>query len=114
MRRRWSLLGPVPAELLQDANACRRLIAVGPANKFPTGDNFTCTASSLHPGGANFAMCDGSVRFIKDTVNSWNPFLIQFNGRNAAYTGVNGVLPNGVYQALHTRSGGEVISADAF
>ena len=59
-------------------------------------------------------MCDGSVRFIKDTVNSWNPFLIQYNGRTAAYTGVGGAMPpNGVYQALHTRSGGEVISADA-
>lgn len=53
-------------------------------------DNWThqYTFRSLHPGGANFAMADGSVRFIKSTIN----------------------FP--VYQAVSTRAGGEVISAD--
>lgn len=92
-------------------------------NKFPDfsndpGDNgnYICTSTSLHPGGCNFAFCDGSVKFIKDTVQSWNPMLIQFTDRSAPYTGPGGgPLPiNGVYQALHTKASGEVISADQF
>ena len=45
---------------------------------------------SLHPGGANFAFADGSVKFIKETLN-----------RN-------------IYRALGTRAGGEVIGADQY
>ncbi len=45
---------------------------------------------SLHPGGVNFVMGDGSVKFIKQTIN----------------------LPT--YWALGTRAGGEVISADSY
>jgi prepilin-type N-terminal cleavage/methylation domain-containing protein/prepilin-type processing-associated H-X9-DG protein len=47
-------------------------------------------ASSFHPGGANFAFADGSIRFIKDSVSMLT------------------------YQALGTRNGGEVISSDSY
>jgi prepilin-type N-terminal cleavage/methylation domain-containing protein/prepilin-type processing-associated H-X9-DG protein len=45
---------------------------------------------SLHPGGCNFLFCDGSVRFVKETVD---PHIFSF---------------------LSTRAGGEVISAEQF
>jgi prepilin-type N-terminal cleavage/methylation domain-containing protein/prepilin-type processing-associated H-X9-DG protein len=61
--------------------------------------------SSYHPGGANFAMADGSVRFIKDTISSWS---FDPNNENP-WSG-----PPGTYQYLATYNGGEVISADAF
>jgi len=47
-------------------------------------------ASSRHPGGVNTAFADGSVRFIKSSVNSLT------------------------WVALGTRNGGEVVSADSY
>jgi prepilin-type N-terminal cleavage/methylation domain-containing protein/prepilin-type processing-associated H-X9-DG protein len=58
---------------------------------------------SQHPGGGNFLFGDGSVHFLKDSIN-----LV--GGRNPATN-----LPTfGVYRQLATRAGGEVISSDAY
>jgi prepilin-type N-terminal cleavage/methylation domain-containing protein/prepilin-type processing-associated H-X9-DG protein len=48
------------------------------------------SATSNHPGGVNVALTDGSVRFVKDTVNL------------------------DAWWALGTRNGGEVLSSDAY
>ena len=88
-----------------------------------TGDDrqapFIISASSLHPGGCNFAMMDGSVRFIKETIQSWpqNPKTLLPVGLTfdpaGPYKGAGGVQRS-IYQALSTRDGGEIISANAF
>ncbi|MBI2480804.1 MAG: DUF1559 domain-containing protein [Planctomycetia bacterium] len=38
-------------------------------NNDPRGRHFAWTFSSFHPGGAQFTLCDGSTRFIAETVD---------------------------------------------
>jgi prepilin-type processing-associated H-X9-DG protein len=78
------------------------------------GGAYVNAASSFHPGGTNVGMCDGSVRFIKDTVDSWRldpttglpPGVIGFG---AVWDMVPGTKV-GVWQGIHSIAGGEVIS----
>ena len=48
------------------------------------------TARSYHPGGVNTLLADGSVRFVKSTINGMT------------------------WRALGTVAGGEVISSDSY
>lgn len=61
------------------------------------------TASSRHTGGVHCLMADGAVRFISENINSGD--------QSAAWMGATagGLSPYGVWGALGTRSGGEVI-----
>ena len=103
------------------------LYPLNPFNKVPDGgtgsginaDVDVSAASSFHPGGANFAFCDGSVKFIKDSIQmapgstatgQYLPNNVQAMGGNL-YQWIGQIS---VYQALSTRNGGEVISSDQY
>ena len=58
-------------------------------------------AASRHTGGVNVALCDGSVRFISDSIDTGN-----LNARQA----ISGPSVYGAWGALGSKSGGEVSS----
>jgi prepilin-type processing-associated H-X9-DG protein len=105
---------------------CQPAGTPGYAGLFGSTDNYyyPTVATSLHPGGVNMAFCDGSVKFIKNTISSWAfgtatgphgnlPNGVTWNATPYNYT-INPGTVLGVYQQLSTRNGGEVISADAY
>jgi prepilin-type N-terminal cleavage/methylation domain-containing protein/prepilin-type processing-associated H-X9-DG protein len=60
---------------------------------FPGHGCRSLVVSSLHPGGAQFAMVDGSVRFISETIAS-NPAANRCTGASHAFTGAGMVYQN--------------------
>jgi prepilin-type processing-associated H-X9-DG protein len=72
------------------------VLCVGATGKLSTGGTYsgglgmTNIPRSKHPGGVNVGLCDGSVRFVKNSVNIY------------------------IFQALASTKGSEVISSDSY
>ncbi|MFO0892716.1 MAG: DUF1559 domain-containing protein [Isosphaeraceae bacterium] len=80
---------------------------------------FVNGASSFHPGGVNVAFVDGSVRFIKESIDTWK--VDPSTGYPVGVTRPGGsvweMVPGskvGVWQALASVNGGEVVSSDQY
>ena len=71
---------------------------------------------SNHPGGVQVALADGSIRFIKDSIDSWkiNPNTLMPGNSIQVDTGYTNLPAPGIWQALATRNGGEAISAESY
>jgi prepilin-type N-terminal cleavage/methylation domain-containing protein/prepilin-type processing-associated H-X9-DG protein len=79
------------------------------------GNNIpTQAGNSYHPGGINTAFADGSVHFIKSSISSWNSLAIKRISPGPPNCALPAGLTSGVWQALCTINGGEVISSDTY
>jgi hypothetical protein len=115
LRGSWAMpgLGSGPAAMFNDASAPNSrepfaddmencavagLFGVPPMGCFDNTGTSQMTSRSMHYGGMHALMTDGAVRFISDSIDfSRNP------------TDCGTVQGRGLWQALHTRGGSEVV-----
>jgi prepilin-type processing-associated H-X9-DG protein len=73
------------------------------------------SANSYHPGGVNAGFADGSVHFIKGSINSWSwQNITRMTNSAGAKCTIPAGIQQGVWQSLSTIAGGEVLSSDQY
>ena len=105
-------------ELYYPPNAYNKVLSV---NSSSDVDYIAMNPASYHPAGVNMAMADGTVRFIKESIDSWAIDPVSKTALGVTYnddgTRTYKIQPGakvGVFQALSTRARNEVVSADAY
>jgi prepilin-type N-terminal cleavage/methylation domain-containing protein/prepilin-type processing-associated H-X9-DG protein len=74
----------------------------------PNSNNQQATARSLHPGGVNITMCDGSVHFISDDINCSTDWTM------ASTIGTKVASDFGVWESLMVAGDGMTLPADSW
>jgi prepilin-type N-terminal cleavage/methylation domain-containing protein/prepilin-type processing-associated H-X9-DG protein len=127
----WSWSGLTPGN---SSTVCT-MYGINPQKRTPPGsgvyensftDDFPYivadSITSFHPGGGNAGFADGSVRFLKDSIQTWplvaaTPYYYPGPPGNFGWQGNSTYLyvaQFAVYQALSTRANGEVLTSDSY
>lgn len=101
-RTGWWFLGEIGYTLILNTAPPNPYKSFAPSNS----SLWPSSASSLHAGGVNALVADGSVRFVKESVESWPLDPIA----RAHLFGA----PLGVWQKLATRNGGEIVDESSY
>lgn len=92
----FTILGP-------NKPSCSAVAATGTGRNQNEWGGIILNASSFHTGGVQVVLGDGSVRFVSDSVDTGNVSRASSRG---------GSSPYGIWGALGTRAGGEVVSGE--